>query len=170
MLDRCTSSLSFTHRLLEKWWCMLDQCTSSLSFTQRLFGEMMMYFGSMYIQLTIRLMQQTTQAWWHGLNSWQSLVFQFLWCSQTGDHPQEDLAKFGYKPYLKVENFKNPFIFLTTRWNLLLKSGELNFISLLKPGKMRAIFSSKILRMCQNRIFQVKIMQKFKNLADPQGS
>jgi len=26
-------------------------------------------------------------------------------------HPQEDLAKFGYRPTMKVENFKNPFIF-----------------------------------------------------------
>jgi len=28
---------------------------------------------------------------------------QLLWCSQTGDHPQEDLAKFGYRPDVEVE-------------------------------------------------------------------
>jgi hypothetical protein len=32
-------------------------------------------------------------------------------------HPQEDLAKFNYRPTMKVENFKNPFIF----WLLCLK-------------------------------------------------
>jgi hypothetical protein len=29
-----------------------------------------------------------------------------LWCSQTGDHPQEDLAKFGHIPHVKVEKIK----------------------------------------------------------------
>jgi hypothetical protein len=30
--------------------------------------------------------------------------FQFLWCSQTGAHQQkEDLAKFGYRPDMKVK-------------------------------------------------------------------
>jgi len=36
---------------------------------------------------------------------------QFFWWSQIGDHPQEGLAKFGYRPYMKAENFKNPFTF-----------------------------------------------------------
>jgi hypothetical protein len=26
-----------------------------------------------------------------------------VWCSQTGDHPHEDLAKFGYRPGMKVK-------------------------------------------------------------------
>jgi hypothetical protein len=30
---------------------------------------------------------------------------------QTGDHPQEELAKFGYGPDVKEEFFNNPFIF-----------------------------------------------------------
>ncbi len=34
-----------------------------------------------------------------------------LRCSQTGNHPQEDLAKFGYRPDMKVEKIKNPFTF-----------------------------------------------------------
>jgi hypothetical protein len=36
---------------------------------------------------------------------------QFLLCRQTGDHPQEDLAKFGYRSEAKVHNFKNIFTF-----------------------------------------------------------
>jgi hypothetical protein len=36
---------------------------------------------------------------------------QFLLCRQTGDHPQEDLVKFGYRSDAKVHNFKNLFIF-----------------------------------------------------------
>ncbi len=37
-----------------------------------------------------------------------------LWCSHNGNHPQEELAKFGYKSERKVENLKNLVIFL---WN-----------------------------------------------------
>jgi hypothetical protein len=33
-------------------------------------------------------------------------------------HPQEKLAKFGYRSERKVENFK--YLFLATCWNLLL--------------------------------------------------
>jgi hypothetical protein len=35
----------------------------------------------------------------------------FLISSQSGDHPHEDLAKFGN---MKVKNLKHPFIFLAT--------------------------------------------------------
>jgi hypothetical protein len=31
--------------------------------------------------------------------------------SKHAPHPQEDLAKFGYRPEMKVENFNNPSIF-----------------------------------------------------------
>jgi hypothetical protein len=34
-----------------------------------------------------------------------------LWCSHTVHHPQEELAKFGYRSEMKVENFKNSAIF-----------------------------------------------------------
>ncbi len=37
--------------------------------------------------------------------------FLILWCSCTGNHPQEELVKFGYKLEKKVENFSNPAIF-----------------------------------------------------------
>jgi hypothetical protein len=40
-----------------------------------------------------------------------------LWCSQSGDDPQENLARFGYKLNMKV-NFKEiPSIFLANYWN-----------------------------------------------------
>ncbi len=40
------------------------------------------------------------------------LFFPILWCSHTSDHPQEELAKFGYSLLeRKVENFQNPSIF-----------------------------------------------------------
>jgi hypothetical protein len=32
--------------------------------------------------------------------------FPIMWCSQTGDHPHEDLAKFGYGPGMKVKKIK----------------------------------------------------------------
>jgi hypothetical protein len=34
--------------------------------------------------------------------------------SENGDHPYEDLARFGYKLNMKAKNFKNPSIFLAT--------------------------------------------------------
>ncbi len=38
-------------------------------------------------------------------------LYAVLCCSDTGNHPQEELAKFGYLSERKVENFKNPTIF-----------------------------------------------------------
>jgi hypothetical protein len=37
--------------------------------------------------------------------------FLILWCNHTGNHPLEELAKFGSRSKRKVENFKNPAIF-----------------------------------------------------------
>jgi hypothetical protein len=34
-------------------------------------------------------------------------LFPIVWCSQTGDHPHEDLAKFGYGPGMKVKKIKS---------------------------------------------------------------
>ncbi len=34
-----------------------------------------------------------------------------MWCGKTDNRPQEDLAKFGHRPDMKVENFKNLFTF-----------------------------------------------------------
>jgi hypothetical protein len=39
-------------------------------------------------------------------------------CNQTGNDPQEDLAKPGYRPNMKVEKFKKILIFLATFWKL----------------------------------------------------
>jgi hypothetical protein len=51
------------------------------------------------------------------------LFFSFFWIQPlagcTGDHPQEELAKFGYRSERKVEQFKNHAIFIF--WNLLSK-------------------------------------------------
>jgi len=47
----------------------------------------------------------------------QGFLFPIVWCSQPGHHPQEDLAKSGYGPGIKVK--KQTFIFLHPYWNLL---------------------------------------------------
>jgi len=65
-----------------------------------------------------------------------------LWCRHTGsDHPQEELAKFGYKSQRKVESFKNPtYYILATSWNLFSKFGQFqNFFSW-KYGKLGSCF------------------------------
>jgi hypothetical protein len=45
-----------------------------------------------------------------------------LWCSQSGNDPLEDLAKFGYKLNLKVRIIEYPFTFLATYLNHAYKS------------------------------------------------
>jgi hypothetical protein len=66
------------------------------------------------------------------------VFFSILWYTQTGNHSQEDLAKFGYI-LLHKKNFKYMYILATiilgNRYNLA--------------------------NMCQNHILQVKKMWKF---------
>jgi hypothetical protein len=38
-----------------------------------------------------------------GGGSYAGFFFSILWYCQTGDHPQEDLAKFGYRSGMKVK-------------------------------------------------------------------
>jgi hypothetical protein len=35
-----------------------------------------------------------------------------MWCNQTGDYPQDNLAKSGYRENMKVENLKNHMFWL----------------------------------------------------------
>ncbi len=52
-------------------------------------------------------------------------LFRILWCSQSGNHSQNNLAKFGCIVDMKVGKNPNASIFLATCWNLSLKSGNL---------------------------------------------
>jgi hypothetical protein len=55
---------------------------------------------------------------------WAGFLLRILLCSQSGDHPENNLAKFGYILDIKVEN-KIPSIFLAASWNLSSKCGDL---------------------------------------------
>jgi hypothetical protein len=46
--------------------------------------------------------------------SWIIQVFMvsILWCSWSGDHPYDDLARFGYRLDIKVEKNSESSIFL----------------------------------------------------------
>jgi hypothetical protein len=44
--------------------------------------------------------------------------FSILWCSWSGDHPYDDLARIGYILHMKVEKKQNPSVFLTSFGNL----------------------------------------------------
>jgi hypothetical protein len=46
--------------------------------------------------------------------------------NQNGNHLQEDLAKFGYGPNAKVDNFNNPFIFWLLAGKLLVVISFIN--------------------------------------------
>jgi hypothetical protein len=41
----------------------------------------------------------------------RAFLFPIVWCSQTGYHPQEDLAKFGYGPGMKVKKIKRILLY-----------------------------------------------------------
>jgi len=86
------------------------------------------------------------------------IFLQLYDVSQTNDHPQEDLAKFGYRKDVKVKHFSGPFYILATCWNLLLqKFGNFYFFQI---WHICAIHFTKILYMYGNYIFQLKKMQK----------
>jgi hypothetical protein len=60
-----------------------------------------------------------------------SYLFSILWGRWSGDHPQEDLAKFGNKLKRKVEKIRNPAIFgIISSWNILSKPGDFRFFPL----------------------------------------
>jgi hypothetical protein len=44
-----------------------------------------------------------------GTNEQCSFLGSILWCSQSGNDLDEDVAKFGYKLNLKIEILKHPF-------------------------------------------------------------
>jgi hypothetical protein len=45
--------------------------------------------------------------------------FPILWYSKTGNHQQEDLAKFGYKPDSESGKIYESLSYLAMCWNLL---------------------------------------------------
>jgi hypothetical protein len=45
------------------------------------------------------------------------LTAEFVNCSQSGDHPETNLAKFGYILDMKVEKNRILSTFLPTYWN-----------------------------------------------------
>jgi len=47
--------------------------------------------------------------WWS--QEHRGFLFSIVWCSQTGDHPHEDLAKFGYGPAMKVKKRKRILLY-----------------------------------------------------------
>jgi len=67
---------------------------------------------------------------------------RILWCSQSGDHPENNLVEFGDILDMKAEKKKkkqNPLKFLTTSWYLPSKSGNLEKYSL-KSGEFGSCF------------------------------
>jgi hypothetical protein len=54
---------------------------------------------------------------WENFLSATWVFFSILWCSQIDDHWQEELPKFGYRPYMIIKDFKNPFIFWLFAWS-----------------------------------------------------
>jgi hypothetical protein len=72
-----------------------------------------------------------------------------LCCSQSGDDPQEDLAKFGYRLNMRL---KHPSMFLATYFNHVQKSGEIFFLNF---GRIMAIDMSKYTMNLALSIFNI---------------
>jgi hypothetical protein len=66
-----------------------------------------------------------------------------LWCCHTGDHRPRDLATFGFRPAMKVENLLNSYI-LATCLNNVQKRGEiLEIFWILGPFFLTGIFHAR---------------------------
>jgi hypothetical protein len=64
-----------------------------------------------------------------------------VWCSQIGDHPHKDLAKFGYGPGMKVKKFKRILLYFGDLIFFLLKSDVLwPFVCYRNPLQMWKLF------------------------------
>ncbi len=66
---------------------------------------------------------------------------RILWSSQSGDHPENNLVKFGDKKDMKIDQKKkqNPLKFLITSWYYPSKSGNLEKYSV-KFGEFGSCF------------------------------
>jgi hypothetical protein len=74
-------------------------------------------------------------------------------CSPTGDHSQKDLAKFGNRPDMKVEIFKNPFVF----WLLAKTCCKILAIYMyVCVGQIQAIFSQKSFACVKTIVLSLK--------------
>jgi len=87
-----------------------------------------------------------------------------FWCSQTGDHQQQDLPKLAidqiWKAYTKKKS-KNFFLFWLPAGNDS-RNLAINNNNSLKIGKFAPIFHKTILHICQKSCFPVqKKMQNF---------
>ncbi len=69
--------------------------------------------------------QSRSKSWYIISLSQSGFLLRILWCIQNGDHPENNLAKFGYILDMKVGKKQKPPMFLATYKNLW-KSGDLN--------------------------------------------
>jgi hypothetical protein len=90
-------------------------------------------------------------------------LLRILWCSQSDDHSQNDLAKFGYILEMKVERKTESFYILGYLLELIIKIWWFGIkFKIQKLVNFGPFFAWKILWILgQNHIFQVKICQKF---------
>jgi hypothetical protein len=91
------------------------------------------------------------------------LFISILWCSQTSDHPQEYLAKFGYRPGMKGKKINESFTFFATWWNKIEKSSDVSktIVKNLATGKPKKTIFLAILK---KRTQLVKFSQEKKTL------
>jgi hypothetical protein len=102
------------------------------------------------------------ESWQRIRGVWNRVFYKrILWCSQGGDHPETLLPNTIFMPDMKVEKNQNPCIFLATYWNLLQKSGDLNFLMFEIWWIWTNFPMKKSFVLVEIHIFQVEFLLKF---------
>ncbi len=83
----------------------------------------------------------------------QVFLLSILWCKQTTDHRQEELAKFGYRSEKKLGKHKNPAIFLqpavTCCLNMAIPNQSLKCLWEIFFNRILCMSSTGLLLNCQ---------------------
>ncbi len=87
-------------------------------------------------------------------------LLRILWCSQSDNHPENNLAKFGYIIDMKIRKQTISFYILGYLLEVSIKVWQFGIFKFQKSDKFGPFFPWKILCIGQNHIFQVQIRQK----------
>jgi len=101
---------------------------------------------------------------WHGISGFFFLFFFFpiLWCCHICYHPQEDLAKFGYKSDREANHFQNPTTVCRPICCCKLLSKSLNFVTRgLRFWRKLCNFFQFALCTCGKRLLKFATSAKF---------
>ncbi len=86
----------------------------------------------------------------------RGFFFPNVWCSQIGDHPHKDLAKFGYGPGMKVKRFKRILLYFGNPTGTCSTDRAIWFCSFWNLMYYGLLFVTEIPCRCGNYFFKWK--------------